>query len=74
MVCVEIKTPKANPYLVLSWYRLPSDTIETFEHLEHVLRFLESEDKEIILLGDTNYDFGIKRLESFSNNLPNNSK
>ena len=50
----------------------PSATIETFENLERVLRFLESEDKEIILLGDTNCDFSNKTSESSSNNLPNN--
>ena len=72
MICVEIKPPKAKPYLVLSWYRPPSATIETFENLERVLRFLESEDKEIILLRDTNCDFSNKMLESSSNNLPNN--
>ena len=72
MICVEIKPPKAKPYLVLSWYRPPSATIETFENLESVLRFLESEDKEIILLGDTNCDFSNKMLESSTNNLPNN--
>ena len=72
MICLEIKPPNAKPYLVLSWYRPPSATIETFENLERVLRFLESEDKEIILLGDTNCDFSNKMLESSSNNLPNN--
>ena len=71
MICVKIKPPKAKPYLVFSWYRPPSATIETFESLERVLRFIESEDKEIILLGDANCDFSYKMLESSSNNLPN---
>ena len=72
MICVEIKPPKAKPYLVLSWYRPPSATIETFENLERALRFLESEDKETILLGDTNCDFSNKTPESSRINLPNN--
>ena len=72
MICVEIKPPKAKPYLVLSWYRPPSATIETFENLERVLRLLESEDKETILLGDTNCDFSNKTPESSRINLPNN--
>ena len=71
MIFVEIKPPKAKPYHVLSWYRPPSDTMEAFENLERVLRLLDSEDKEIILLGDTNWDLSNKRLESSSNNLPN---
>ena len=66
------KPLKAKHYLVLSWYRPPSDTIETIENLERVPRFLESEDKEIILMGETNCDFSNKMLESSSNNLPNN--
>ena len=56
MLCVEITPPKARPYIILLWYRPPSDNKDTFEKLENVLLFLEHEGKEVILLGDTNCD------------------
>ena len=74
IVCIEIKPPRAKPYLVISWYRLPSDNEETFGKLECVLRSLESEDKEFILLGDTNCDYRVILQESSVTNLPNNIK
>ena len=71
MVCIEITPPKAKPYLVLSWYRPPSDNVETFAKLECVPRSLEFEDKEFILLGDTNCDYSVILQESSVANLPN---
>ena len=34
----------------------PSEPVASFEKFEQVLQYLENEDKEIILLGDINYD------------------
>ena len=34
MVCIEIRPPRAKSYLVISWYRPPSDNAETFGKLE----------------------------------------
>ena len=59
-VCIEVEPPKAKSFLVLAWYRPPSDTIETFDQMEKVLSYLDAEVKELILLGDTNYDFSSK--------------
>ena len=56
LICVEITPPKAKPFVVILWYRPPSNPIDDFDKLEQVLRFFESEGKEIILLGDTNCD------------------
>ena len=56
MICVEITPPKAKPFVVILWYRPPSNPIDDFDKLEQVLQFFESEGKEIILLGDTNCD------------------
>ena len=46
--------------LVLAWYRPPSDTSETFDKMKKVLSYLDTERKELILLGDTNCDFSSK--------------
>ena len=59
-ICIEVEPPKAKSFLVLAWYRPPSDTIETFDKMEKVLSYLDTEGKELILLGDTNCDFGSK--------------
>ena len=42
--------------LVIAWYRPPSEPVASIEKFEQVLQYLENEDKEIILLGDINYD------------------
>ena len=54
--CIEVKPIRAKPFFVVSWYRPPSDLTETFDKFEEVLKCLESEGKEIIVLGDTNCD------------------
>ena len=57
LICAEITPPKSSPFCILSWYRPPSSAIDIFNALrffEQVLRFFESEGKEIILIGDTN--------------------
>ena len=54
--CIEVEPVQAKPFFVASWYRPPSDPVEVFDKLEEVFKFLESEGKEIILLGDTNCD------------------
>ena len=56
LVCIEVQPVKASPFLVIAWYRPPSEPVASFEKFEQVLQYLENEDKEIILLGDINYD------------------
>ena len=56
LICIEVLPSRNKPFLLLAWYRPPSDTVGTFHNLDKVLAFLDSEDKEIILLGDTNCD------------------
>ncbi len=64
LICIEIEPPKSKPFLVLSWYRPPSETIDSFNKLERVLSCLDKESKEIILLGDTNCDLSEKSTDS----------
>ena len=74
LICVEILPPKAKPYFVVAWYRPPSDLVETFSKLEQILSFLDKEEKEVILLGDTNCDFTVKEgiaMDSNSKHLTN---
>ena len=76
LLCIEIKPVRAAPFLVMAWYRPPNVTVDTFDHLEECLQFLDSEDKEIILLGDTNCDILAKYSKAGhvnTNDLPSHS-
>ena len=71
IICIEVEPPKSKSFLVLAWYRPPSDPVVSFDKLEKVLSFLDKEGKEIILLGDTNCDLTQKQAEQ---SIDNNSK
>ena len=71
LICIDVEPPKSESFLVLAWYRPPSDTVGSFNKLEKVLSFLDKEGKEIILLGDTNCDLTPKQAEQ---PIDNNSK
>ncbi len=60
LLCVEIEPIHAASFFVMAWYRPPNATADTFDHFEKYLYFLDREDKEIILLGDTNLDISTK--------------
>ena len=68
LVCIEVQPVKASPFLVIAWYRPPSEPVASFEKSEQVLQYLENEDKEIILLGDINHD--LLRKENPIHNRP----
>ena len=63
IICIEVEPPKSKPFLVLAWYRPPSDPVASFDKLEKVLSYLDKEGKEIILLGDTNCDLTTKQAD-----------
>ena len=71
IICIEGEPPNSRSFLVLAWYRPPSDPVVSFDKLEKVLSFLDKEGKEIILLGDTNCDLTPKQAEK---PIDNNSK
>ena len=56
LICVEVKPIHAASFVVLAWYRPPNVRFDIFNQIEECLQFLDREDKEIILLGDTNCD------------------
>ena len=72
LICIEIKPPKCRPFLVVDWYRPPNDPVASFDKLEQIFNFIDKEDKEIILLGDTNCDFSQHNKEQPLDN--NNAK
>ena len=58
IISLEIKPKTAKSFFRVSWYRPPTANVDdvTFENLKVVLTTLDREDKEIILIGDTNCD------------------
>ena len=68
LICVEIQPPKSKSYIVIAWYRPPSDPVDSFNKLETILSYLDQDGKEIILLGDTHGDFA-KKAANRSNDM-----
>ena len=56
LICLEIIPKMAQSFFVLCWYRPPASTVDKFDELGNVLGYLETFNREIILLGDTNRD------------------
>ena len=59
LVALEFTSNHAKPFLVMCWYRPPTSGVddESFENLRNILKEVDKEEKEIILIGDTNCDF-----------------
>ena len=56
-VSVQIKNGKFKPFIVTSIYRPPGKPVSYFNELESLFGRLESQNKESIIMGDTNCDF-----------------
>ena len=50
---------KDRPFLIVAWYRPPSDPPDSFKKLQGNLKCFEQVNKEIIVLGDTNCDMSL---------------
>ena len=69
MIYIEIEPPKTRSFFIVAWYGPPSEAVNIFAKLQQILSFLDSEGKEIILLGDTNCDLSNHALgQSVVNN------
>ena len=70
VVCIEIKPVKASPFIIIAWYPLPREPISTFEKFENILQFLENENKELILIADTNCNLlNQEHIQTFNDHL-----
>ena len=56
---IEVTPKHAKAFVILCWYRPPTSDIDncSFEALAKIIRKIDAESKEIILIGDTNCDF-----------------
>ena len=56
MICIEINQPFNRTFLVSTWYRPPNSSTDVFDAYDIFLLNCDAENKELILLGDINYD------------------
>ena len=54
ILCIEVKPKFGKPFLVLAWYRPPKYEHETLKEYEILLKTIENENKEIILIDGVN--------------------
>ena len=53
-ICTEVKPKCSKPCSIVAWYRPPKYESETLMGMETLLKALDNEKKEIILIGDSN--------------------
>ena len=56
-ITLEISKPKSKPFLINSWYRPPDSALELFNIYEDLITRMDPESKEVVLIGDFNYDW-----------------
>ena len=56
-ITLEISKPKSKPFLINSWYRPPDAALERFNIYEDLITGMDSENKEVVLIGDFNCDW-----------------
>ena len=56
LACIEVKLPYNKSFLVATWYRPPSSQIDLFDEWALFLSKCDTENKELIIVGDFNCD------------------
>ncbi len=59
----------SQPILILTWYRPPDSNAKVFDLFEEFLQKTETEDKELIILGDLNCDLYTNTASSSTKKL-----
>ena len=58
LISIQLSKPKAQPFIVCTWYRPPRSTTEMMNRFEDVLQTLESYHIEVDIIGDLNCNVG----------------
>ena len=66
---IEIHKYKTKPFLVTTWYRPPNSPIDLLANFENILRLIDIEEKESIIMGDLNCDLLHKDLDHMTKEL-----
>ena len=56
---IEIRKPNSKPFVVTTWYRPPHSPVELFSHLDTLFGKLDSENIELFLMGDMNFNLAL---------------
>ena len=56
-VVVDVIKPNSQPFSITAVYRPPGTDNDFFFFLENTIKCLDSENKEVIVIGDLNYDY-----------------
>ena len=54
LLCIEVKQKCTKPFNVMAWYKPQKYEYQTIDEIGTLLKSLDPEDKEIILIGDVN--------------------
>ena len=54
LLCIEVKQKCTKPFIVMEWYRPPKYEYQRIDEIETLLKSLDAEDKEIMLMCDVN--------------------
>ena len=68
-ITVEIIKPKVKPFLINTWYRPPNSHFQLFDSYEEIVKNMDIENKEMVLVGDFNCDWS---TESSNSNIQKN--
>ena len=68
-LCIEIRKPSCKPFLVVTWYRPPSSTVDKFDLFDTLVGKLDAENVEYWLLGNLNCNLGAPILDHKSETL-----
>ena len=60
-ITVEVSKPKSKSFLINTWYRPPDSCLELCNDYEECVKNMDSEGKEIVLIGDFNCDWTPER-------------
>ena len=66
---IEIHKYKTKPFLVTTWYRPPNSPIDLSANFKNILRLIDIEEKESIIMGDLNCDLLHKDLDHMTKEL-----
>ena len=66
---IEIHKYKTKPVLVTTWYRPLNSPIDLLGKFENILRLIDIEEKESIIMGDLNCDLLLKDLDHMTKEL-----
>ena len=60
-ITAEVSKSKSKSFLINTWYRPPDSCLKPFNDYEECVKNMDSEGKEIVLIGDFNCDWTPER-------------